>query len=289
MDRFLITGSSGHLGRKVSSALIREGHTVLGADLQNAELIVDLSTGFEFPRDEDFQNTHLIHLAAKLPGAQRKSELLRHSRQVSQNLLNYADQFNRTLIMSSTAVYRTNMNEDVLEVGPWEAYGQAKLQMEKDFISKSENLTILRPGTILGPDRAGGIVQLLTRASKGKMVVLPRQGHVTHPFVHVEDVVKNIVEWSKTSATERLSLKTLIASSPISIADSIFKIKGIEVVSPKVPDLFFRSLGSDNFPIKGISKWHLGALLYDCADLKQKQNNGTISMIDTVKSVLETS
>jgi nucleoside-diphosphate-sugar epimerase len=288
MERFIVTGSSGYLGRKVTSALKREGHTVVGADLQNADLLVDLSTGFEFPIDEDFENTHLIHLAAKLPGAQGKSELLSHSHRVSQNLLNYANQFNRTLIMSSTAVYRRNMNKDVLDVGPWEAYGKAKLQMEEDFISKSQNLTILRPGTILGPHRAGGIVQLLRRASKGKFVVLPRQGHVTHPFVHVEDVVKNIIEWSKTSSTERLSFKTLIASGPISIAESLLKITGNEVVSPKVPDLFFRSLGSDNFPVKGISKWHLGALLYDCADSDQKHNHGNISMIDTIKSVLET-
>ena len=287
MERFIVTGANGYVGRKVMRALGEEGLTAIGFDVHNAEVNCDLSREFPFPVDSSYQNTHLIHLAAKLPGSESRNSLLNHSSQVSKNLLKWADSFDRSLVVSSTAVYKTQLNNNgSFEIGPWEAYGQAKLQMEKDFSSHSQKLTILRPGTILGPDRTGGIVDLLNSASKGKFVMLPRKGNVTHPFVHVDDVVASILRWAKAELADSLGVKTLIAHNPKSLFDAVFELSGIEIQTPKIPDAMFRILGSDNVPLFGISKWHLGALLYDVQGFSNKEEKLTYSMVDTIRSAL---
>jgi nucleoside-diphosphate-sugar epimerase len=286
MERFIVTGASGYVGRKVMRALGQAGHTAIGFDVHNADINCDLSREFPFPVDSSYQNTHLIHLAAMLPGSESRNSLLNHSSQVSQNLLKWSDNFDRSLVVSSTAVYKTQLSKESFEIGPWEAYGQAKLQMERDFSSHSQKLTILRPGTILGPDRSGGIVDLLKSASKGKFVMLPRKGHVTHPFVHVDDVVESILRWAQAELAHNLGVKTLIARDPISLFDAVLEISGIEIQTPKLPDAIFRIFGSDNAPFFGISKWHLGALLYDVQAFSNKDEKLTYSMVDTIRSVL---
>jgi nucleoside-diphosphate-sugar epimerase len=172
-------------------------------------------------------------------------------------------------------------------VKPWEAYGTAKLEMEEDFINSNLPVQIIRPGTILGPGRKGGIVSLLKRAAEGNPVILPAGGQVVHPFVHVDDVVQAICQRAVKAKSESDTLiTTLVAPHPHTISQTIETWTGRAPKVISLPHSIFNVIGSDYFPIHGISKWHAGALLYDFSGLEITGNNGQVPMLDTIGSVI---
>lgn len=288
MGNFLVTGSSGYVGAQVVHSLRARNHSVVGVDLQGSDYNCDLSTEFILPKQLSSKETILVHLAAKFPGTAPSQGLLAHSRSVSRNLLSFAENFKAVVLISSSAVYRRALAEGIPVVEPWEAYGRAKLEMENDFSKHNFNLSILRPGTILGPGRVGGIVNLLKASVSGGLTILPFSGNVTHPFVHVNDVVQSILQQcvNLDKLSEKKSVMDLIASDPITISRGVELLSGKKPFAPRLPSAMFRYLGLDFFPVAGISKWHAGALLYDFADYKGTAYLGNHTMLETIKSVI---
>lgn len=288
MGSFLVTGAGGFIGSHVVRGLRSRNHLVVGVDLQGSDYNCDLSKEFLLPKKVSHSETILVHLAAKFPGTDPSHALLSHSKSVSRNLLSFGESFKAVVLVSSSAVYRRTLAEGVPVVEPWEAYGKGKLEMEHDFSGRNFKLSILRPGTVLGPGRVGGIVNLLRSSASGRLTILPFSGNVTHPFVHVNDVVRSILE--QCSDVENFSgqrtVKDVIASDPITISRGVELLSGRKPFAPPLPSSVFRFLGSDRFPLAGISKWHAGALLYDFEGYNDVHNVGNNTMLETIKSVI---
>lgn len=288
MGNFLVTGSSGYIGAQVSKKLRLHNQNVVGVDLHGSEISCNLADGFRFPANLTKSDTVLVHLAAKFPGSAPRKDLLLKSRLITRNLLLGDEDYKAAVVVSSSAVYSRSLVNRVPVVEPWESYGRAKLEMENRFLECSFPLSILRPGTILGPGRRGGIVNLLKSAADGKPVLLPRCGDVVHPFVHEEDVVDSIVsECLRFNINDESSkVLDLIASRPVTISSAMGELSMKKLLAPKVPSRIFNLIGSDSFPLFGVSKWHAGALLYDFRGFENKNFHSKRSMFETIQSVL---
>lgn len=289
MKTFLVTGATGYIGQRVLSALRASGFNALGIDIQRTDLVLDLTVGFDLPSSVFEGDTHLIHLAANLPGRKPKKQMLKEASRISTNLAAQANNFESILIMSSWAVYSRTPAEGEQIVGPWEAYGESKLEMESTLSKAAKNLMILRPGTILGPGRRGGIVSMVRLMAMGIPLPLPRAGKVIHPFVHVEDVIEAVITWASrgTPLDRRIEILDLVATNPESLFGAISKIRKR---APKIiwaPDFVFKLIGSDRFPLFGISRWHFGALLYNFRENLKQEASTNHSMVETIKSTLE--
>jgi nucleoside-diphosphate-sugar epimerase len=262
----VITGSSGYLGSKLIASLGNSSNkNIIGLDIKNADLNLDLLNRISLKSaSRNFTQVELVHLAGQLPGTDSSKNLMQNSLNVVRNLIEILNP-KRTLFLSSTAVYPTENNTHSLEPKPWEAYGYSKLAVENYLFNNTANYSIFRSGTMFDRSRKGGIQKLLTSALNGKPTLIPKKGVVRHPFVSTSDVVKSILFWIENSDFLERSFSDLVASDPVTISELIFENSDSNPKLFSLPGVA-RKIGSDNFPIFGISKWHINALYYDIAD-----------------------
>jgi nucleoside-diphosphate-sugar epimerase len=254
----VITGAKGYVGQRLVKELKKRRFQVLEVDLIGPRAF-DLSkpdtaerlSGY-LPNDFD-----LIHLAFPFPGTMGSKRMTGLVNSVNYSLLSLKPGPRRTLFISSTAVYSA---DSALEDAPWEVYGSLKRQSEVQLASLG-NLSILRPGTLVDKTRRSSMATLYLRAISGKSALLPENGYLAHPFLHVDDLVSACVSWSEMHVTQCFNYD-LWAAEPIS-ASEYLRARGIKSKIINLPNFVQRVFGSDSLPLMGISKWHLRALNYD--------------------------
>jgi nucleoside-diphosphate-sugar epimerase len=256
----VVTGASGYLGTKLVNALRASGRNVLGIDLASSDLNLDLSSrnlSVEHKLDSSFI---LIHLASRLPGTAKGSQLAEESRLIIKNL---SQNFKpvKTLFMSSTAVYGVTTAKDFPMVQPWEVYGSAKFEAECLMKKNFPRLTIIRSGTLFDKDRGGSIARIINRGQAGKCVFLPNHGMNHHPFTNTGDVVNFISLWLEGD-TFNEQVYDIVTKESLSFRE-IFSLKGRRVRIRNISGRYLSHVGFDAFPIMGISSWHLNALNYN--------------------------
>lgn len=256
----VVTGASGYLGAKVVRKLRHSGKNVVGIDFLNSDINLDLST----PRlifDHKIKEKYvLIHLASRLPGTVGGTQLESENHFVVENLARNLNPV-RSLFMSSTAVYDVKMKEEFPVVQPWEVYGKSKFQAEKLMHQSFKNLTILRSGTLFDNERGGAISKIVRRGQNGKTVMLPNEGRNHHPFTSTMDVVNFIHQWVDSEVLFK-PIYDLVCREPLSFHE-IFSLGCSRPKIQNIPTALLSKIGSDKFPIMGISAWHLNALNYD--------------------------
>ena len=254
----VVTGAKGYVGQRLVKELEKRKFQVLEVDLIGPRAF-DLSKPDTAERlsgylPDDFD---LIHLAFPFPGTMGSKRMTGLVNSVNDSLLSLKPRPRRTLFISSTAVYSA---DSALEDAPWEIYGSLKRMSEVQLASLG-NLSILRPGTLVDRTRRSAIVALYLRAISGKTALLPKNGSLAHPFLHVDDLVRACVNWSEMNESECFSYD-LWAAEPISALEFL-QTRGKKSRIINLPRFVPRFFGSDLFPILGISNWHLTALNYD--------------------------
>jgi nucleoside-diphosphate-sugar epimerase len=267
---YVVLGSSGYLGKKVVARLQKEALKVVEIDL-HGKISVNLANFNNLETLELPKRYALINLASILPGRVGKKEFVDQTNAMTTNILKKFKPI-RTLFISSTAVYSKNPSlKYAPEIGPWEIYGQHKLIQEEKFNLGFPDLTIFRCATLLDESRSGGIANLIKRGLWGKMLLLPAKGKKHHPFVDTLDVTDNIIRWAENPSIENMTVD-LVGDEP----DTLFNLISKNAIRPtkiiEIPQYLTNHLGSDNLPIAGISRWHLGALGYDLKDFNLKNN-----------------
>lgn len=199
----LVTGGSGYFGSLLRDRLLQSGRRVRVFD------IVDAS---DRPRDVEFvagdiRDPAAIHTAcagcetvfhcvAQVPLA--KDRHLFHSVNVTgvQNLLAaaHASRVAKVVYLSSSAVYGAPKHNPVTETTlphPAEAYGRAKHageQLCQQAAALGQDVTIIRPRTILGHGRLGIFQILFEWIREGCNVPVLGRGDNRYQFVHADDL-----------------------------------------------------------------------------------------------------
>jgi nucleoside-diphosphate-sugar epimerase len=282
--KILLLGSDGYLGSNLSSKLDRDLFCVDKYDLfpkskETSKLDVkDIDKTINIMKGKFYDI--VICLVGVLPGVYRKNKLY------NENLsaVNFLKNFNiesHFIFCSSTAVYKNNIFYKEIKERPFEIYGQSKLDCEEIIKNNTSSHTIFRIGTMVSKNRSGGIMNILKRLKSGRLVWLPYGGKVVHPFVDVDDVVEAI----KYACVEQVNgTFDLIANNRETINELAVQINpNQKILNSKLIDWFSKYFGFDQFPIFGISKWHLNALKYDL----QKSKNKNIWNFTPLKSMRE--
>lgn len=264
MKNILVIGSEGYLGKHIVKSLNELKFNLTKCDIKpvcNDTFYLDMSDQEKV--EEFFTEKHfdvIICLAGLLPG-KKPSKNLYNNNLSSVSFLKFIDSSTHVVFASSTAVYQNKYTSEFPQIGPFEIYGKSKLDCEKKISNNCDNFTILRLGTIISKNRSGGIMIFLNRIIKNKLIWLPNKGNLTHPFIHINDVVDVFTFLCNNT---KLGIFDIISKERINLYEYAKKHhKNPKIISSFILDKLFKTVGSDNFPLMGISKWHLNALSYD--------------------------
>ena len=194
--KILLLGSDGYLGSKLKKELKNKNFELYSVDINpkdNETIKLDVTNSGEidkYLKNENFDI--IISLIGVLPGVFPKNTLYNKNISSVSYLKNIKCE-SHFIFASSTAVYSNDSNLMSATENPFEIYGQSKLDSENLIKNFVDSFTILRIGTIISKDRKGGIMALLKRFSEGKLIWIPKNGEVVHPFIHVNDVVKAFI------------------------------------------------------------------------------------------------
>lgn len=285
----LLLGSDGYLGSNLSLKLDPDLFSVDKFDLYpkskktNKLDVKDIDKIKKVIEDKSYDV--VVCLVGVLPGIYRKNKLYKENLSAV-NFLKHFSIDSHFIFCSSTAVYKNNIFYKEISEGPFEIYGKSKLDCEKIIKNNTSSNTIFRIGTMVSKDRKGGIMNLLKRIQHGKFLWLPYGGKVIHPFVDVEDVVEAIIFACIKQVNGTFDL---IANNRETIKDLAFQINpNQKILNSKIIDWMTKYLGFDQFPIFGISKWHLNALKYDLPKSKNK-NTWNFTSVKSMREAIRKS
>lgn len=287
--KILVIGSDGYLGKYLISSFEKKSYDLDKFDIYpkfNDTKKLDVKNSDEVIKilKNNFYDV-VICLVGVLPGTLRKKLIYKENLSAVLFLKEYSMQ-SHFIFCSSTAIYSNKKFDEEIIERPFEVYGKSKLVCE-DIIKKNSNkFTIFRIGTMLSHDRSGGIMALLKKLQHGSWMWLPYGGKVVHPFVDVEDVVRAINYACDEKPIGTFDLIANKRSSFKNIAEYInpkIKIKNIKLI-----DFIIKFFGSDNFPMFGISRWHLNALKYDLP-ISRKENYWEYTQLGDMKEIVKKS
>ncbi|HUF32495.1 MAG TPA: NAD-dependent epimerase/dehydratase family protein [Acidimicrobiales bacterium] len=201
----LITGGTGYFGTLLAEAALARGDAVRTFDINppaSAIAGVDHVTGDV--RDRDALRAAVegvdvvLHNVAQVPLA-RDRELFWSVNVVgTANVLLAARQARVAKVVhtSSSAVYgipERNPVDETTPPRPLEAYGRAKLEAEalcRDAVAAGQDVTVIRPRTILGHGRLGIMAILFELVAEGAPVFVFGRGDNRYQLVHANDLAE---------------------------------------------------------------------------------------------------
>ena len=280
----ILTGSAGYLGSQVKKRLMNSGFNVLSLDKQDPNNPTDLADHDSVRKLQLPNSYQLVHIAFPLPGKIGRKQFESTIFSVNENLTKMLSPI-RTLFISSTAVYSLESESEV-NAKPWEVYGKLKLATEVELANNFANLTIFRPGTLIEATRKSTMMSFLKQLLVAKISFVPGSGDLTHPFTNTQDLIDAIENWTQNPGAP-CGIFNLTASDPISFTE-IQKLsnKTNRVAVIHLPLWLLRRIGSDKFPLLGISKWHFRALTYNISlSSKNFYNQNFMSYSSILKQI----
>jgi nucleoside-diphosphate-sugar epimerase len=272
--KVLLLGSDGYLGSKLKKELKDRNFDLYSVDINpkdNATIKLDVTNFDEidnYLKNENFDI--IISLIGILPGVFPKNTLYNKNLSSVSYLKNIKCQ-SHFIFASSTAVYSNDSNLTLATENPFEIYGESKLDSENLIKNFVDSFTILRIGTIISKDRRGGIMAILRRFKNGKLIWIPKNGDVVHPFIHANDVVKSFIYVCENIDITKGMTYDIVSQERDSFNQIGKNLKYTpRIIGNKFLDFLISKIGYDMLPILGISKWHINALKYN---LKISNNN----------------
>lgn len=265
MQRTLVTGATGFLGRRTSESLAQAGnHLILTGRNATAlkqvrdkirslypqsvcnVLTHDLSTGI-FPREltaGDDAPSKVVHCASPVPGRTtgegfESKKIGCQTDAITKGfckLLEQSQKIKQIILVSSTSVYQIKDNGELTEEDPTtienSGYAVSKLFAEQECrrvaTKRPIGLTVLRPAQIFGPDEPHGraLSQMIFSACHGQLITLHNGGEDCRDFIFVDDVTTVI----------RLALENQITGTfNVGFGQQIKMRKVIETLSEVCP------------------------------------------------------
>lgn len=291
-NNFLLTGSSGFLGKIIFNVLTRSGNTVKDInDLFNGR--VDITLPFQL--NDSYNPDVIVHIAGKAHTIPKTNKELKEFNDVNvegtKNLCNAISQLTNIPIsfvfISSVSVYGLEAGVEISEndelLGS-SSYAQSKIQAEV-FLRRwgEENnisILILRVPLIAGPNPPGNLGKMIQAIKSGKYISI-NNGRAKRSAVLAEDIAYCILNNFDKNGTYNLTddknpsfrefessiSQQLGKKLPFSMPIFIGKLLG------KIGDLFSLSFNSDT-----ISKMS-NDLTFSCEKAKKDLNWNPKSVI----------
>jgi UDP-glucose 4-epimerase len=262
MDKILVTGSSGFIGKKIVKRLdklkvITDSNISERIDLQNKEQVMKLDSA-----------DMVIHLGGKTPQNELKwSEYFDNNVIGTLNILEYCIQKKvKKMIYVSSYVYGNPKYCPIDEnhpINPHNAYTESKYLGERlceFYCNRSDlNLIILRPFNIFGESMREGflITNLINSVKTGKKLTIVNKNS-KRDFLHVDDFVDLIVKL--IDCDFKFEVFNVGAGRSYSFEDIIKKIERmtsqkINVDYEENKEIFIDDITSDISKIKNKIKW----------------------------------
>jgi nucleoside-diphosphate-sugar epimerase len=202
-NRVLVTGGSGYFGTILVRQAAARGHAVRVLDLNRP---TDPPDGVEVVegdvRDADAVRAAcdgvdvLVNAVAQVPLAKDRSLFWSVNVVGTANVLLAARdaKVSKVVHISSSAVFGIPEQNPVTEdspARPLEDYGRAKLEAEllcRDAVAAGDDVTVVRPRTILGHGRLGIMAVLFELVAAGAPVFVIGDGSNRYQLVHAEDM-----------------------------------------------------------------------------------------------------
>ena len=192
----LVTGATGHVGKPLIEALIRQGEEVriLILDRETAPKGVEAISGDILDIDSVRRATEgvdtIYHLAA-IVDYKPVLEKLMYDVNVNgtRNILD-CSKAAKFIYLSTTSVYGKRMKEDpaseITQYNPDNFYGETKMMAEKLVLEKGG--IVLRSPVIYGPGFNEGFGVILSNIERGKMPIIG-DGSNQIQWIHINDLI----------------------------------------------------------------------------------------------------
>jgi nucleoside-diphosphate-sugar epimerase len=200
MNKILITGSSGFIGKHLFSTLSKLKYSVCGFDINNSGDVVDEKTWNHFPKADV-----VIHLAAKsfVPQSwQYPGDFIKCNVIGTTNALNYCKKNNAKLIFLSSYMYGNPISLPIPEsakLDPTNPYALSKKISEDicQFYCEKFGLDaiILRPFNIYGNGQPVNflIPQIISQVKNNSEIII-KDSEPKRDFVYINDLINAIIK-----------------------------------------------------------------------------------------------
>ena len=198
--KYLITGASGFLGKRLRRALRQKHHDVFCYDITLGYNILfknQLETIIK-----DWEPHAIIHLAAcsdlniyrEKPEVSRKVNI-----EGTSNILKLCEKYNIRLLFASTCCcYGNNnvhpSNEDS-PLAPTELYAKSKKESEEEILKIGLPHCCMRLATFYGPEMRGALAPaiFIDKAHNNENIQIHGDGKQTRSITYVDDIISGII------------------------------------------------------------------------------------------------
>jgi len=221
----LITGGSGFVGINIARKLIEKGRKVrildvvapdlacdggqaeyVDVDIRDRRRVIDACKGIE----------HVYHIVSLVPVSKAGTKFWDVNVGGTRNVLEGALQHDakKVVHMSSSAIYDLNQPNPLTEdspVRPMVMYGRSKYDGEKvcrEYIERGLDITIVRPRTVVGPERLGIFGILYDWVMRSKNIYVIGNGANKIQFIHVGELADACILMAESPGSDVFNVGT---------------------------------------------------------------------------------
>ena len=198
--KYLITGASGFLGKRLRRQLRQKNHEVFCYDITLGYNI--LHTDQLETTISDWKPDTIIHLAAcadlniyrEKPEVSRKVNI-----EGTSNILKLCQKYNVRLLFASTCCCYGNNNvhpsKEESPLAPTEPYAKSKKESEEEILKIGLPHCCMRLATFYGPEMRAALAPgvFLDKAHNNQTIEIHGDGKQTRTLTYVDDIVSGIV------------------------------------------------------------------------------------------------
>lgn len=223
--RCLVTGGSGFVGTYVVRKLLELGNDVSILDVVPPDESLAKNVNFHRVDIRNYEEVkksckdieYIFHAVALVPISKANETFNEVNAGGTKNILeaSITNNVESVVHLSSTSVYKIPKRDDVMDenypLEPVGAYGRAKYLAEKiclDYMKKGLKLSIIRPKTILGPNRLGIYSLLFEWILNNKPIFVFGDGKNLYSYISISDLLDAMILASEKGGGEIFNIAT---------------------------------------------------------------------------------